>query len=88
MHEMHLINSLMNKIDSIASQNGGKRVSRVHVRLGAFSHISADHFREHFDEAAKGGVAQDARLEISEDTDETSPTAQDILLEAVDIETE
>ncbi len=61
MHEMHLIKSLMKKIDEVAAANQASRVSRVQVRLGAFSHISAEHFREHFDEAARGGVGAEYR---------------------------
>lgn len=86
MHEMHLIQSLMKKIDEVAKSHGAIRVSRVQVRLGAFSHISADHFREHFEEASRGGVAAEAILDVIEDHDQNSPTAQDILLEAVDVD--
>ncbi len=88
MHEMHLIHSLMKKIDEVAKTNQASRVSRVQVRLGALSHSSAAHFREHFDEAARGGVAERARLDVIEDPDQNSPTAQDILLESVDVDIE
>jgi hydrogenase nickel incorporation protein HypA/HybF len=57
------------------------------VRLGALAHISAQHFREHFVQAASGTVAEGARLDIEESSDQSDPRAQDILLETVEVET-
>ena len=54
MHEFSLITDLMWKIDAIAREQGARRVVGVKVRLGAFSHISPAHFREHFEAAATG----------------------------------
>ena len=86
MHEFSLMNDLMRKIQSIAVERGARKVVGVKVRLGALSHISAHHFREHFLEAASGTVAEGAGLEIEESKDETDPRAQDILLESVELE--
>jgi hydrogenase nickel incorporation protein HypA/HybF len=86
MHEFHLINDLMTKIKGIAQEHNAIGVAMVKVRLGALAHISADHFREHFEEAAKGTVAEQARLEIEVLTDESDPLAQDIMLESVELE--
>ena len=86
MHEFSLIHDLIQKIQGIATEHRAERVTAVKVSLGALSHISPEHFREHFDEAAAGTVAQGARLEIDACTDEESPTAQDILLQSVDVE--
>ncbi len=85
MHEFSLMNSLMNRIYDIAAENKASKVIGLKVRLGALSHMSPDHFREHFEEAAKGGLAENAALEIEVDSDEASDTAQDILLESVDV---
>ncbi len=86
MHEMSLIDDLMTKIKRVADENGARRVTRVHVSLGALSHISAGHFREHFVEAATGTVAHGAELEIVELSDVHDPRAQDILLRDVEVE--
>lgn len=85
MHEFSLINSLMRKIGDIARQNGAAKVSGVKVKLGALAHISADHFREHFEHAAAGTVAEGARLEIELGRDD-DPQAQDIILQNVSVE--
>jgi hydrogenase nickel incorporation protein HypA/HybF len=86
MHEFHLINDLMKKIAHVAHEQHATRVAGVKVRLGALAHISADHFREHFVEAAAGTLAEGAKLEIEEARDENDPHAQDIMLESVEVE--
>jgi hydrogenase nickel incorporation protein HypA/HybF len=86
MHEMSLINNLMGKIEAIAREQRAERVAQVAVRLGALSHISADHFRGHFTEASRGGVADGAQLTIEASDDIKDPRAQDIMLLSVDIE--
>lgn len=86
MHEFSLIHDLMRKIESIAREHGGRRIVSVKVRLGALSHISPGHFREHFVQAAAGTVAAGARLDIEQHKDEADPRAQDILLESVEVE--
>lgn len=86
MHEMSLIHDLMRKIKTIATDQKATRVAGVKVRIGALAHISADHFREHFEEEAKGTIAEGARLEVEMLTDEKDPQAQDIILDSVEVE--
>jgi hydrogenase nickel incorporation protein HypA/HybF len=84
MHEFLLINDLMRKISDIARANRASRVARVTVTLGALAHISADHFREHFEHAARGMEAEGAELEIELGPSD-DPRAQDILLQSVEL---
>ncbi|MBM3822639.1 MAG: hydrogenase maturation nickel metallochaperone HypA [Verrucomicrobia bacterium] len=56
------------------------------MRLGALCHISPEHFREHFNEAAVGTVADGAELEILFNPNPNDAKAQDILLDSVDVE--
>ena len=86
MHEMSLIHDLMRKVETIARNQNAVRVVGVKVRLGALAHISADHFREHFEEEAKGTIAEGARLDVELLTDQSDPHAQDIRLESVEVE--
>jgi hydrogenase nickel incorporation protein HypA/HybF len=88
MHEFSLIADLMRKISAIAREQDAGRISSVKVKLGALAHISGEHFREHFEQAALGTPAEGARLEIDVSTDESDPCAQDILLQSVDVEDE
>lgn len=85
MHEASLMKELMRKIEGIAREQNAARVLEISVRLGALSHMSASHFREHFAVASRGTVAEDARLRIEVLTDLNDPHAQEILLESVDI---
>lgn len=86
MHERSLILNLIQKVTAIATQQNAVKVIGITVRLGALSHMSAQHFREHFDVEAKGTVADGARLTASVSADVNDPHAQEILLESVEIE--
>jgi hydrogenase nickel incorporation protein HypA/HybF len=86
MHELSLMADLLRKLKTIAREQGVEKLAGVKVKLGALAHISADHFREHFVEAARGTVAEGARLDIEELMDETDPHAQEILLDSVVVE--
>ncbi len=86
MHEFSLIKDLMRKIAVLAAEQGAAKVTGVRVKLGALAHISPDHFREHFEDAAIGTVAEGAQLVVDLNPDETDPHAQDILLDSVEVE--
>jgi hydrogenase nickel incorporation protein HypA/HybF len=85
MHEASLMNDLMRKILEVCREHKGARVVGISVKLGALSHMSAGHFREHFAVAAQGTVAEGANLDIQEALDTSDPMAQQILLESVEI---
>lgn len=85
MHEFSLMADLLRKIEQLAKDADADKVTAVKVRLGALSHITPDHFREHFEEAIAGTVAAGAALDVEQGDDEHDPNAQDILLESVDI---
>lgn len=86
MHELSLMADLMRKIDAIACDQNARRVSRIKVILGALSHLSAAHFREHFEQASRGTLSQGAELDITVATDARDPRAQDIVLDSVEVE--
>ena len=88
MHEKHLTEDLVRKLESVAAEEGGARVALIRVRLGALSHFTPDHFREHFEEAAAGTIAEGAEVRAELDTDPTAPGAQGVLLETVELELE
>ncbi len=80
MHEMSLLRGLMAQISEAARLNGGNRVSVVRLKLGPLAHIEPDHLREHFEEAARGTVADSARLEI-----QTTDELHELTLESLDL---
>jgi hydrogenase nickel incorporation protein HypA/HybF len=85
MHELTLLADIMRKIEGVADDEHATRVTAVHLQLGALAHISPDHLREHFEQAARGTRAEGARLEIEEIPDIEDEHAQDILLTAVEV---
>ena len=88
MHEFSLMADLLRKIERIAQDAGGREkivLTAIHVKLGALSHISAEHFREHFETAIKGTVAEGARLDVEELTDPNDPNAQEIILDSIEV---
>jgi hydrogenase nickel incorporation protein HypA/HybF len=85
MHERSLIAGLVRRIDEICRVEHAERATRVTVRLGALSHISAEHFREHFEREA-AGCAAGAVLEVLVDADPSGPHAQEVVLESVEVE--
>lgn len=85
MHEMSLINNLLEKINTVAAQQQATKVTGVTVWLGAMSHISEDHFRGHFVEGVKGSIAENATLMVEMSEDLSHEQAQDILLKSIDV---
>jgi hydrogenase nickel incorporation protein HypA/HybF len=86
MHEASLTLNLVHRIDEIAKCEGARRIVRVSVWLGALSHMSAEHFAEHFQHAATGTIAEGARLDVTVSDDPDHANAQDLLLKSVAVE--
>ena len=85
MHEHSLIANLLSRIDTIAHEQSATRVVGVSVWIGARAHISASHFREHFEDGSRGSLAEGARLDIEMSDDADHPQAQDILLRSIEV---
>ena len=77
---------LMRTIESQARAEGALRVTRIRVRLGALSHFTPGHFREHFADASRGTLAEGADVETELRTDPTEAEAQGVVLESIDVE--
>ena len=77
---------LMRKIDEAARAQQARRITGVSVWLGALSHMSADHFREHFAQAAAGTLADGARLDVTVSNDIGDRHAADVRLQSVQVE--
>jgi hydrogenase nickel incorporation protein HypA/HybF len=86
MHERAVMDDLVRTIEARAHAEGARRVTRIRVRLGALSHFTAEHFREHFVDASRGSVAEGAEVEAELRVDPTEPAAQGVVLESIDVE--
>lgn len=86
MHEQALMRDLMTRILGIADSEGATAVTRVSVRLGALSHFTPEHFREHFHDSSQGTIAEGALVEAVVEESTTDANAQGVLLESVELE--
>jgi hydrogenase nickel incorporation protein HypA/HybF len=86
MHETALVHDVVHRIEDLARSTGSRRVTGAKVWLGALSHLSAEHFREHFAIEARDTPAASAILEIEVSADPDDPHAQQIRLESVDLD--
>ncbi len=85
MHEASLMRDLFRKIDDVSREHDGARVMSLTVRLGALSHFTTAHFREHFEIASPGTSAAGATVEVVLCDDMTAPHAQSVLLESLEL---
>lgn len=86
MHERALMDDVMRKIEAVAHENGATRVTQIGVRLGALSHFTPEHFREHFVDTSRGTLAEGAAVDAVVETDVSDPAAADVVLETMEIE--
>jgi hydrogenase nickel incorporation protein HypA/HybF len=86
MHDQALMRDLVSRIVSLAETEGASGVTRISVRLGALSHFTPEHFREHYRDAARGTIAEGAEVEAVLDEDTTGRNAQGVVLESVEVE--
>jgi hydrogenase nickel incorporation protein HypA/HybF len=86
VHERALMDDLIRKIVDVAHENGGVRVTRVAVRLGALSHFTPAHFREHFADASRGTPAEGAEVAAVLEQDVQAPNATGVVLESVEVD--
>jgi hydrogenase nickel incorporation protein HypA/HybF len=77
---------LVGRIDELAAAERATVVTRIHVRLGALSHFTPEHFREHFEDAARGTRAEGTTIEATLCDDLSAPDAAGVVLETVELE--
>jgi hydrogenase nickel incorporation protein HypA/HybF len=85
MHERALLADLVRELESLAAEEGACSVRGVAVRIGPLSHMTPEHFVEHFVDATRGTVAEGARCAVDL-IDPHDPLAQSIVLESVELE--
>jgi hydrogenase nickel incorporation protein HypA/HybF len=85
VHERALMEDLVRKVLAVAEAEGATSVTRIRVRLGALSHFSPEHFREHWADATRGTIAQGSEAAATPDADTGSAAAQGVVLESVEV---
>ncbi|MFZ5875626.1 MAG: hydrogenase/urease maturation nickel metallochaperone HypA [Nitrospirota bacterium] len=87
MHERAWVDALIRRVSATARGEGATRVVGVTVRVGPWSTVSADRVREHFAAAARGTIAEGARLTVNAIGDEAGAIDGTEVLESIEIET-
>jgi hydrogenase nickel incorporation protein HypA/HybF len=85
VHELSLVSDLLRQATHVVLDCGADRAVRVGVRLGALSHLSEQHLRDHFDTATVGTVLEGAELVVEVSADPHDEHAQDLILTHVEI---
>jgi hydrogenase nickel incorporation protein HypA/HybF len=86
MHETALVRDIVRRINELAGATNARRVTGAKVWLGALSHLSAEHFREHFAIEARNTLAAGAVLDIEASEDPDDPHALHARLENVELD--
>jgi hydrogenase nickel incorporation protein HypA/HybF len=86
VHEQAVMRDVIRRILDLAAMEGASTVTRVNVRLGALSHFTPDHFREHFENAVRGTAAEGAAVDAALSDDTTTEGAEGVVLESVELE--
>ena len=85
MHEMALMRDLVRKINEVAAREKSPRVVKITVWLGALSHLTQEHFLDHFRDDAKNTPASGAAVEFEISRDQNDPKARDVVLKSVEV---
>jgi hydrogenase nickel incorporation protein HypA/HybF len=86
MHETALVRDIIHRIEDLAHATGTRRVTGAKIWLGALSHLSADHFREHFAIEARDTCMDGASLDVEVSDNPDDPHAQHIRLLSIDLD--
>ena len=85
MHERALMDDLVRKVLAVAEAEHATTVVRIRVRLGALSHFTPEHFREHWVDASRGTLAEGAAVDATLDPELDGQAAQGVVLESVEV---
>lgn len=85
MHEVAMMKDLVREVNRIAECEKAKAVVSISVWIGALSHLTPEHFLEHFAEDAKGSLAEKAQVSFEISSDIHDPRAQDAVLMSVQV---
>ena len=65
MHETHMIEPIIKGIEEHAKREGGKKISKVHLKIGIYTGIKEESFKETFNVLAKGTLLEGAVLKLN-----------------------
>ena len=85
MHEEAMVRDLVRKVEEVARGEGSSRVTRVRIRVGALSHLTAAGLRDRWRIVTLRTAAEGSRLDLAVSSDPHDPRSTEIVLESVDV---
>lgn len=79
MHEFKLVADVLKNVLAVAENNQAKKVLAVRLQVGEHCHARSDDVEFLFKQAARGSMAEDARMEI------TTVPGEDLILDSIQI---
>jgi len=79
------MDDLVRKVAAVAEAEHATSIARIRVRIGALSHFTPEHFREHWVDASRGTVAEGAEVDATVDDELDGAAAQGVVLESVEL---
>jgi hydrogenase nickel incorporation protein HypA/HybF len=79
MHEFKLVADVLKNVLAVAEDNQAKKVLAVRLQVGEHCHARPDDVEFLFKQAARGSMAEDARMEI------TTVPGEDLVLDSIQI---
>jgi hydrogenase nickel incorporation protein HypA/HybF len=86
MHEEAMLKDLRRKLVEVTAREGGPRVARVRLWVGALSHVSEEQLRRQWPRVVDGTPAESASLDVTSSKDIEDPRAQGLVLLSIDVE--
>jgi hydrogenase nickel incorporation protein HypA/HybF len=86
VHERAVMQQLVRRVVEVAAEQNADAVTGIRVRLGALSHFTPEHFREHFVDTARGTPAEGAAVDAVLSVNPTAAHADGVVLENVELE--
>ena len=86
MHESGIVRDRVRRVEAAAHDAGAIRIVGISVWLGALSQFSPAHFRKHFDDEARGTLAEHAKLSIEASDDPGDPNALSVMIRDLELE--
>jgi len=82
-----VIRDVIRRLETVAREQGGSRVTRIRVRIRPSSGLSPEDFRTRFARSARATLAEGAEVQVQTDGDADAGT-EEVFLETVEIELE
>jgi Zn finger protein HypA/HybF involved in hydrogenase expression len=64
MHETHLLNNIFKYLE-VQEEKSSRKIKKVQIAISEFGSLSADHFLQHYKEAACGTKWEVLELEVN-----------------------